>query len=479
MAFKFGPEAKVGVFVLVTVCALVWLSIRINKSGFSLDKSKTIYIVFENASGILARTPVEYAGIRVGRVNSIKLDNGKARVEVQLDPSVPVFKDSYIALANRGILGEKIITISGGGNEPEVGPDGTISAASSGGGFDDALRNFNEVAQSVKDLIKGGQGKPSLKDIISNVTDITEDLRTLVRSNKKDLNNVIKNVHDFTEMLNNGDLREIISNLKTTSRTIQTFVKDANPQLKDVVHDFRGVMAKIDDTVTSLNRIVAKVERGEGTVGKLLSDDTTVNKVNDTLDGINDFVGRIKRLELSVGFSGEYLSDAKKTQTAASFKIQPAYDKYFLLEFTNLPIQYAKKDTTVTTTTAVPPGTAVTTTETSQSDKFAFTALYAQRFYDLTVKAGLMRSSGGFGLEYHLLHNHLSLGVDAFDFTRDEHVHVRTYAALHLFKVLHLTGGVDDVFQKFGQRNYFGGAGIMLTDNDLKTLIGVAPLVGK
>jgi phospholipid/cholesterol/gamma-HCH transport system substrate-binding protein len=475
MLGKFATEAKVGVFVVITVVALVWLSVRINRHGFSLSESKTIYVVMDQASGVMKRTPVEFAGIRVGFVEGVDLISGKARLTLKVDPRIPIYYDSFITLANRGILGEKIIAISGGGREPEIPDGGTVETKGGSGGIDEAFRNFNELASAIKDLVKGGQGKPSLNDIIANVTDISEDLRQLVRGNKKELSDIVQNVNGFTKMLNDGDIKQIVVNLKTSSETLKEFVKDANPELRDVVKDFKTVMAKIDDTVSSLNRVVAKVERGEGTIGKLLSDETTVNKVNETLDGVNDFVSRVKRLEIAVGVHGEYLSSSRQVQEVASFKISPNYDKYFLFEFTNGPLADAKTVTSVTTT--IPPGTS--TTETVRNDKFSFTALFAQRFYDLTVKAGIIRSSGGFGAEYFLFRDHLSLGADVFDFSRPENLHMRGYAMLHLFKILHISGGVDDIFNGNKRRNYFAGAGIMLTDNDLKAMVGLAPLISR
>jgi phospholipid/cholesterol/gamma-HCH transport system substrate-binding protein len=472
----FTTEAKVGVFVLITVLAIAYLTIRMNHGGFSLERGKTIYVTMDNASGILARTPVEFAGIRVGTVEKIELVDGKARVQIRLQPSVPVYQDSLISLKNKGILGEKVVTIQGGGIEPELRDRGEITGTGSSGDLDRAIQNFNDVAQSIKDLIRGGSGQPSLKDIITNVSDITEDLRGVVRNNKQHLNDIVKNVNEVTTLMNNGDLKAIINNMKGTSEIVKTFVANANPQLKDVVSDFKNVMTKIDTTVESLNRIVARVERGEGTLGKLLSEDTTVNKVNDTLDGINDFVGRLRKLEVSVGFRGEYLGSAKEMQSVASFKIQPSYDKYFLFEFTDGPLDFGSRATTVTETTTTPPGTTVTKREQRRSDSFSFSLLFARRFYDLTLKAGLIRSSGGLGAEYHLFRDRLSFGIDAFDFSRSEHAHLRLYAAAHLFKIMHFIGGIDDLIISNGKRNYFGGFGIMLTDNDLKSLLGVVPL---
>ncbi|MBN8554767.1 MAG: MCE family protein [Deltaproteobacteria bacterium] len=472
----FTTEAKVGVFVLLTVLAIAYLTIRMNRGGFSLASSKTLYIDIDNASGILARTPVEFAGIRIGAVENVQLIDGKARIEIRVQGDVPVFQDSVISLKNKGILGEKVVTIQGGGKEPELKDGSSIQGLGGAGDLDRAIQNFNDVAQSIKDLIRGGNGQPSFKDIITNVNDITEDLRSVVRSNKSNLTNIVQNVQQVTTLLNNGDLKSIIENMKTTSETIKSFVSTANPQLRDVVSDFKNVMGKIDNTVESLNRIAAKVERGEGTLGKLLSDETTVNKVNDTLDGINDFVGRLRKIELSVGFRGEYLGSAGEMQSVASFKIQPSYDKYFLFEFTDGPLDFGSRSTTVTDITTTPPGSTYTKKEVRRTDSLNFTLLFARRFYDFTLKAGLIRSSGGFGAEYHLFRDRLSFGVDAFDFSRPEHAHVRIYAAAHLFKIMHFIGGVDDLITDTKKRNYFGGFGIMLTDNDLKSLLGIMPL---
>lgn len=475
---KFPVELKVGIFVAIAIGGLIYLTTQINRSGFSFKKMKTIHMIFDNATGLLPRTAVEYAGIRVGMVDQISLEEGKAHVITKIDGGIPLYQDSYVGLRSRGILGEKVIMITGGGREPEVPDGGTIIAESAAGDFDTAMQNFNEIAESVKDLLKGGNGKPSIRDIVGNVTEITEDLRTLVRSNRKDLDDIVKNVHSFTTMLNDGDLKDTIKNLKTTSEQIRQFVQDANPQLKDVVHDFSAVMAKIDSTVDSLNRIVGKVERGEGTVGKLLNDESTVNKVNDTLDGITDFVGRVRKLEIAVGYRGEYLSSAGEIQSTASFKIQPNFDKYFMFEFTNGPIELNTVKTTITDTTTGAPGSTTTVREVEEQRKsaFLFSVIFARRFWDLTMKAGVIRSTGGFGAEYHLFKDHLSLGIDAFDFSREIRPHLRAYAMLHLFKIVKITGGVDDMIIQNGRRNYFGGLGLMLNDSDLKALFGVAPL---
>jgi len=456
-AKKFPTEAKVGIFVILTIIGLAYLSIRINRTGIFFKGSRAAYIIFDDASGLVTQTPVEFSGVRVGYIDEIELINQKARVKIQIDSTIKLYEDTIVILNNRGILGEKIISISDGGRLPELKDGGTLIAASSGADFDKAVQSINELADGLKDLIKGGEGKPSLKDIIENVTLITDDVRDLIRGNHENLDRIIKSLDSAS-----GDVRDFM---------------DGAGDLKEVGKDFKGVMSNLDESVSSLNRILAKVEAGEGTVGKLLTDDSTVNKVDEALDGINNFIGRINRLQIQVGFRGEYLSTASQFQPVASFKLWPAPDKYFLLEFTDGPLNFSPRTTRVTDTTTTPPGTTITETDVERSDDFQITALFARRFYDLTLKAGLIRSSGGMAAEYHMFRDQLSLGVDAFDFNRPQNPHVRFYANLALFKIFQIAGGVDDTFNENGQRNYFGSLGIMLTDNDLKNLFGLGSFV--
>jgi hypothetical protein len=49
----------------------------------------------------------------------------------------------------------------------------------------------------------------------------------------------------------------------------------------------------------------------------------------------------------------------------------------------------------------------------------------------------------------------------------------------HLFKIFHIGGGVDDVIQQNGRRNYFGSVGLLLTDSDLKSLVSLAPIISR
>lgn len=451
-------EVKVGVFVIIMILGLVYLTTQINQSGFSFKPMTEYTIVFENVSGLLPRTPVEIAGIRKGHVDRIELRGDKPIAVIQLEQSVSLFDDMEFKLETRGLLGEKIIMIERGGKGKLIPPGGIIESGASPKDFDKAVENFGEAAELIKDFLKGGEGKPSINDVIGNATEITEEIRDVVRGQKSDLTATIQNLRVITD-------------------SMKTFFSSDDPEMQGVMDSFKSTLARLDRTAQALERIVDKVEKGEGTVGKLLSDDETVNKLNDALEGVNEFVGQVRQLEIAVGYRAEYMSSEGEPLAVTSFRFRPAWDKYFLLEVTDGPLAFANRTKKETTIRTDPPGTEITQSQTSSDDSFSITALFARRFHFMTLSAGVIRNSGGFGADFHFFRDVFEVGVQAFDFNRPQNPRIRLQSKLRLFEIFFLNGGIDDLIHEDNRRNYFVGAGFMLTDDDLKKLFGLANFI--
>lgn len=449
MIKKISTEARVGIFVVFALVTLVFLSTQINSSGWSFRSSNKYLVYFENVSGLLPRTPVEFSGIRIGHVGEIRLDGREIVVEILVDPKVVIYDDTKVAMETRGLLGEKIIMLSGGGQGNVIPPGGVIRNAEPSKSFDEAVENFSELSATIKDLIKGGEGKASINDIIENATAITEEIRGVVSSKR-------------------GDLDQVITNLRTITDSVQEFVKSDEKGLKEMAQSLRQTMERLDN-------IVARIEKGEGTVGRLLKDEETVNRINDALDGVNEFVGAFKQTEIAVGFRSEFMRSEDDLIAVTSLRIRPTFDKYFLFEVTDAPLTFGKRQRTITETTT-DSGT-VRIEEVKTSDRFTFTALFARRFHFMTLQAGLIRSTGGLGAEFHFFRDRLEIAMQFFDVKREENAHFRAYARINLLrKMLYVQGGVDDLFHRDKRRNWFAGAGFMITDDDLKRFLSFAPL---
>jgi len=114
-------ETGVGLFILAGVLALLLLALRV--SGLTLSTNGdtyTLYAYFNNIGGLTVRSKVAMAGVAIGRVTAIDLDHNSytGRVTMQLEKSVNNLPtDSTAAILTSGLLGEKYIGISVGGEE--------------------------------------------------------------------------------------------------------------------------------------------------------------------------------------------------------------------------------------------------------------------------------------------------------------------------------------------------------------------------
>lgn len=121
-------EISVGVFMLAGILALAFLAIQVSGLSVRDNQRETykLYAHFTNASGLTERAKISVAGVVIGRVTTITLDpkDTRAKVEMSIDKKVDFLTaDSIAAIQTAGILGEKYIAISVGG-DPEMLKEG-------------------------------------------------------------------------------------------------------------------------------------------------------------------------------------------------------------------------------------------------------------------------------------------------------------------------------------------------------------------
>ncbi|MBI5588256.1 MAG: MCE family protein [Deltaproteobacteria bacterium] len=515
---KLSPEAKVGLFVLLGIILLVYMSLRIGGIKFGRAEGYTITVNFDSAAGLDKDASVRVAGVEVGRVKEITLKNSKAHLILEIKHGIKIGKDFTAMLTTKGLLGEKYLElVPGSPSAPPLKDGDEITHTTSYADMDklvtilsDVSKDVKSVTDSLSKVLGGPEGEQTLRNIVKNIEELSFRVNSIVAKNDEQLTNVFKNLDQFTALLKNegpgitdeiklaaknlneavlktssnlnsmiddnrGNLKEGVENLKVASLKLQEAMDNINKVTKEIGPG-------INDTVNSVNNITKKIDKGEGTLGKLINDPTLHDNINKTVTGINTYIERTENFHTFIGYRGEYLlrkvpgvteagSKTKNTKSYFSLRIQPKADKYYLLEVIDDPRGKRKTEQKNITSGA----TTTTTTETLTSNALKFSAQIAKSFKGVVLRGGIIESTGGAGLDYFLFKNRLKFTFEAFDFNKKGNAHLKASATYYMGKYFFLTGGWDDFASRNGTGSSFVGGGFQFDDDDLKYLLGSAP----
>jgi len=497
---KVSLELKVGIFAIIVLVILSFMTFRIG--GFEWIKKRTGYIVyvdFKNIAGLDAKTKVKIAGVDAGVIEKITLSDGRARLVLRMYPEVRLYSDASAAIKATGLLGDKFLAIDIGSKEPVLREGDTIKNVREVIDIDDMARNLSEVSANINKLamtlnesLGSEEAKRSLKEAIVNLEKITSGINTAVSSNDRKIRDVLDNIKELTASINElvkdnrdslktamNNFRDFSGSLKEDGPSLISNLNKATKELKAMVEENRS---SIKETVDSVKNITARIDSGEGTLGKLVKDEKLYQSLNKAAEGVNRTISSIERFRTFITFQGEYLSKPKDGKGYFYVTLQPRPEKYYILGVVSDPIGKVK---TTETTTSV---NGVTTIEKKEEveKKIEFTAQIARRlvesdtFKDTVLRAGVTENTFGIGVDQFFLKDRLKVSVDAWDFGRDEanarNPHVKVGADYFLFKHLFISGGIDNIFNKKYRGAYLGG-GVRFEDEDFRYIFGTVPKI--
>jgi phospholipid/cholesterol/gamma-HCH transport system substrate-binding protein len=139
---KFDLELTVGLFIIAGIIGLGYLSIKLGKMEVWGGKGYEVYALFSNCGGLKTGSSIVIAGVDVGRVKKIILDNYQARVILNLPVDVKLQDDAIASIKTRGLIGEKYIEITPGGSDKIIKPGGRIRETQPAIDLEELISNF-------------------------------------------------------------------------------------------------------------------------------------------------------------------------------------------------------------------------------------------------------------------------------------------------------------------------------------------------
>jgi phospholipid/cholesterol/gamma-HCH transport system substrate-binding protein len=123
---KFNIEFTVGLFVIAGILCLGYLSIKLGGMELLGSEGYDVYGLFSNSGGLKQGSSVTIAGVEVGRIRSISLDDYQAKIVMNINRGVKIQEDAIAAVKTKGLIGEKFIEITPGASDKAVPPGGRI-----------------------------------------------------------------------------------------------------------------------------------------------------------------------------------------------------------------------------------------------------------------------------------------------------------------------------------------------------------------
>jgi phospholipid/cholesterol/gamma-HCH transport system substrate-binding protein len=139
---RFNLEVTVGLFVVLGLLALGYLSIKLGQLQLGSGNTYVLSAVFPTVAGLKEAATVEVAGVQIGRVESIGLKDFEAVITMRLDANIQLQEDAIASIRTRGLIGEKYIRISPGGSDRMIQPGGRIREVETPVDFEDLIGRF-------------------------------------------------------------------------------------------------------------------------------------------------------------------------------------------------------------------------------------------------------------------------------------------------------------------------------------------------
>ncbi|MCX5896390.1 MAG: outer membrane lipid asymmetry maintenance protein MlaD [Proteobacteria bacterium] len=139
---RFDTELFVGLFMLAGILCLGYLSIKLGKLDIMGSRGYQVVADFPNTGGLKVGALVEIAGVEIGRVKSLTLNNYKARVVMDISPDIKIQDDAIVSIKTKGLLGEKYVAVSPGASDAIIPPNGKIRDALPPVDIEDLISKF-------------------------------------------------------------------------------------------------------------------------------------------------------------------------------------------------------------------------------------------------------------------------------------------------------------------------------------------------
>lgn len=492
---------KIGIFFIICSCCA---GIYIYKSAdFFEGGTKTYYALADDAMGLLRDSNILVAGVVVGKLDKIGLENGKAKFTLKISKDLVLYENARIEKVMESMLGTYVLVLEpGDSSAPALNENDYIKNVKTATGLSGAMEKASEIMEKTDALMEKileRENKEKIDRIIDMLVRTTENTTQSIEGNMKMLSSVLKDMSDVMQKVNSKSdtemekLSKILENtLKVTDRIaeisdgkdekLNQTLDDLRNSLKLIAEELaasRGAMQDVREITSNMNQITEKVANGEGTVGKLMTDDKLYQDIVKVSDKLSDYADTLLGMKVYVDAHSNYMVFNNSFKTYFDITLQPRKDRFYLLGVVDDP--RGNVSHTVTTHTTDVDGTTyiVEDDKTVVTDKLKFNLQIGRIFGPVALRGGIFQNKAGFGIDYNPW-KYVSLSAEIFDFGSGGAPQLRVQGlarpllwTMEPFSWLYITAGGEDLIN--GERDLYFGLGLRFDDDDLKSIVSTVP----
>lgn len=438
-------QIKLGLFVAIGIFAVIISIVAVG--NLNLNRRYELNVLFNNASGLTKKAKVKIAGVEIGALKTVSLQDGKAKLTIAINKDVTLYQNAYASIVSMGIIGTKYIEIFPGDSSYPVLKDGDVVSSLEIVSLEETLTNITEKIDSALGSLAGSEKTAGIMD---NLSDAIRDLKLVMQnisSQNAKITSAINNINKFSY-----NLAEITGQNK---------------------EDIRIAIGNLKDVSQKLDMLLAKVSEGDGTIAKLINDEEmggdlkstisgakeAVASAKEAIDGINEAIGGANKLQLEWDFLGRYDIRDEKFRSDLGINISLRKERFYYVGISN--VADTSKESNI-----------------AEKDKMnTLTALLGFRSEKAEIYGGVMRNSAGVGVGYSFFdpiyepYRKLQVHFDAFNFGREgKPPEFKAGLRYGITKWLYAGIAVEDIAYKASVMPYIK---LEISDNDIASLLGI------
>lgn len=277
---------RVGVFFALGLVLIYAVFSVIGDHDFGGERGYSLEARFGNVATLTEGTDVRMAGVRIGAVRSISLVEGTGQVVLMIRPDVSIPSDSTATIGVASLLGQNYVAITYG--------DATTATLQDGDRIEVIeTADFNDIMRQVGDL---GERFGSVADSFAgfggdDMGSLFSNLNGLVTDNRERIDGIVANLETITRQLSAGE------------GTLGKLIADdsAYDELVAMVAEIQAAAADARTLIADAGTVLTDVREGGGTVGRLLYDDALANELEATMVNIRSFSEKLNSGEGTLG----------------------------------------------------------------------------------------------------------------------------------------------------------------------------------